>query len=74
MKKAILSLLAAVLLLPALAFAEGVFAFEEASYALIPKKSLVLEPVAQGIDEKLSYPSPKGIFSATKKIREDIYT
>lgn len=55
MKKAILSLLAAVLLLPALAFAEGVFAFEEASYALIPKKSLVLEPVAQGIDEKLSY-------------------
>lgn len=34
---------------------EAVFAFESASYQLIPKKSVKLEPVAQGIDEKLSY-------------------
>lgn len=37
------------------ASAEAVFAFESLNYQLIPKKSLKLEPVAQGIDEKLTY-------------------
>lgn len=33
----------------------GLLAFEEAKYDVIPKKSITLKPIAQGIDEKLVY-------------------
>lgn len=37
------------------AMAEGILAFEEAEYSIIPGKTITLTPIAQGIGEKLTY-------------------
>ena len=69
MKRIICALLL-LLLLPAIAVAE-VLAFEEAEYIVAPGKQVTLKPIAQGIDEKLTYKwktEDKSIASTSKGV------
>lgn len=66
---AIVSLFFCVALFSSQCVAEGVFAFEETSYQIVPKKRITLKPVAQNINEKLTYQwdtSDKNIASVNK--------
>lgn len=40
-------------LLPTYALADGLLAFEQPTYQIIPKKSITLQPIAQGIEKSL---------------------
>lgn len=57
-------------LLPTYALADGLLAFEQPTYQIIPKKSITLQPIAQGIEEKLAFEwasSDDGIAKVSKK-------
>ena len=57
-------------LLPMYALADGLLAFEQPTYQIVPKKSITLQPIAQGIDEKLAFEwasSDDGIAKVSKK-------
>lgn len=51
----VLCMILLLLALPSISFADGILAFEEPSYQVIPKKSITLNPIAQDIEEKLSF-------------------
>lgn len=58
MKKAFAIMLAVLLMASYVALAEDdskIFAFEEAQYEVIPKKSVSLKPISQGIEGKMKY-------------------
>lgn len=54
MKKFSLLVLVILLMIPVMSLAE-MFAFEKLEYEVVPGKTVTLKPVAQGIDEKLTY-------------------
>lgn len=54
MKKILIMITVFLLFVPCVCMAE-VFAFEEFEYEVVPGKTVTLKPVAQGIEEKLTY-------------------